>query len=402
MPDNKQNLNNQVLPEMTVFRSICILLIIVSHIPLREGFSGPFGLFPVYSFQVAAFVFSAGYLYKDSNDERPLSYVVRKTRSLLIPTLLINAMYGVLNTVLRHRLGFTWGSDISLYTVLIAPFVDGHQFNLDYALWFVPPLYLAEITNVFLRHLLYGASRLSKILKELVVFACYLALGVIAIQASGASGLDVGLALLFNRTCFFLSFLGIGRAWRLFIDDRLISNNLIALVVLCHVKLAIDFATEGSYVYYPSWAIFPRGAIVTYSVSLVGIAFYLRLSKALAPLIGARKWITILADDSFSIMAHHRLGFFLVTCCMAAVALLTPLNRSFDFALFHSMPFTPHEPDYWFLPRNIAQFYLVYFSAGIAVPVAIHTVWLKIKSFSSFSYRLFKKRAFDTNHESNP
>lgn len=71
--------------DFQVFKAICITLICAGHI-WNTGFDGPFDLFPIYSFHVAAFAFVSGYFYKPNNDAEPAHFIVRKARALLVPT----------------------------------------------------------------------------------------------------------------------------------------------------------------------------------------------------------------------------------------------------------------------------------------------------------------------------
>ena len=376
--DNNSSAKHQI-PEITVFRALCMLFVVIGHTPFRNGFNGPFDLFPVYSFHVSAFVFCAGYLYKQHNDTHPIKYILKKAKTLLLPLLSLNLAYGLLNTFLRQCCGFSWGSDITLYTLFIAPFVDGHQFNLSYALWFVPTLFFAESINVLARFLLKQfLERLPKA-TETALALIYLILGAAAVKMGGSAGLGPGIPLLLNRTLFFLSFLGIGRIWKLFVVDCIALNNLASLALLCSLKYMGTFLIGENYSYYPSWAIYSQGPFATYYVSIVGIAFYFGLSKALVPVLIENRLVKYLSNASFSVMAHHRLGFFALTCIMGIVARYTPFNNSFDFELFKQMPLSPHENDYWFVPHGMPQFYLVYTAFGLLVPYLIHKIWEAVK-----------------------
>ena len=54
---------------------------------------------------------------------------------------------------------------------------------------------------------------------------------------------------------------------------------------------------------------FDNGFIVPYLTALTGIAFWLRISKLLTPIIKNWKFIRLIADNTYSIMIHHMLGF---------------------------------------------------------------------------------------------
>ena len=104
--DNKQI--KSINYSMKLFSACAIVLVVVGHVsPI--GFNGPFDMFKVYSFQVAAFVFVSGYFYKEKNEHQPFQYLWKKCKRLVLPLLLINAAYGVIAFALIHFAGLKWG-----------------------------------------------------------------------------------------------------------------------------------------------------------------------------------------------------------------------------------------------------------------------------------------------------
>ena len=96
---------------MRLFSACAIVLVVVGHIP-STGFNGPFDMFKPYSFQVAAFVFVAGYFYKESHEVHPFQYLKSRIKRLLIPLVAINAAYGCLVLLLKKLVGITWGGSL--------------------------------------------------------------------------------------------------------------------------------------------------------------------------------------------------------------------------------------------------------------------------------------------------
>ena len=70
--------------EFQVLKAICITLICVGHL-WNVGFNGPFYLYPVYSFHVAAFAFISGYFYNTRNDGNLLNTSREKSRNRIDP-----------------------------------------------------------------------------------------------------------------------------------------------------------------------------------------------------------------------------------------------------------------------------------------------------------------------------
>lgn len=92
----RENSSRPVNKQMKLLSAVAAIAVCIGHItPLR--FAGPFGLFPPYSFQVAAFVFISGYFYREKRaEEHPLHYIAHNFKKLIIPLLTINAAYSLI------------------------------------------------------------------------------------------------------------------------------------------------------------------------------------------------------------------------------------------------------------------------------------------------------------------
>ena len=139
---------------MKLFTALAMLLVVVGHVRVDAGFSGPFAMFPPYSFHVAAFIFASGYFYKSTYETDFLGFIKKKSLRLLLPLYLINAAYGLLTTLLT-QFGFTCFGSLSAQTLLIDPLTNGHQFLLNVPMWFIAPLFFAELANMAIRKTLF-------------------------------------------------------------------------------------------------------------------------------------------------------------------------------------------------------------------------------------------------------
>lgn len=362
--------------EFQVFKAICITLICVGHL-WNVGFNGPFDLYPVYSFHVAAFAFTSGYFYNARNDEKSLEYIKRKAKTLLIPTLIINVAYGVLAVFLRQH-GIEWTDspeyhqELNFDTLVVLPFISGHQFNLNYAMWYMPSLFFAESFYALMRRTI--ISRGWKTNVEYLACGLSVVLGGIAIQSGGESGMEPSLMLMMGRSFFLLGFIGIGRLFRLKFEHSELDRPTLLFVVGPVVQLALTYACSGSVKYVPSWLKFPNGAILTYLVSINGILFCLGISKLLAPKIGKNSMVNAIADNTYSIMMHHRLAYFLLCSFFWMISIRIPLFPEFDLELYRTTG------SYHYYLGDYSQSVLLYLLAGIAIPIAMHRVYSGIKS----------------------
>lgn len=358
---------------MRLFSACAIVLVVVGHIP-STGFNGPFDMFKPYSFQVAAFVFVAGYFYKESHEVHPFQYLKSRIKRLLIPLVAINAAYGCLVLLLKKLVGITWGGALSAQTLLVMPFTDGHQFLINMPMWFIAPLFFAELLNLLIRLPFKQVSSTS--LKETILLFAYLALGAIAIELGGADGLPSGWLLLVCRTLFFLACLGMGRFYARVLERYDTLPNVPYFALLLAVQLVGIAALHGRYTYIPSWCQFPGGVVGTYFVTITGIAFLMRCCKMLAPSFGRSSFVAALAGNTFSIMCHHIFGFFLVCTCFGVLSVITPWFTSFDFTAYLS------DWTYRWMPAAFPQTSLVYVAGGVFVSLLIHESWGRFKQFA--------------------
>ena len=111
--------------QMRILSAIGIILVAAGHLGYDLFDIG--GLFPYYSFHVFIFLFVSGYFYRTQAQERIGRYLLGKCRTLLLPYFIWNLFYGILTEVL-HRAGFAIGEPLSLKTMFLSPFLDGHQF----------------------------------------------------------------------------------------------------------------------------------------------------------------------------------------------------------------------------------------------------------------------------------
>ena len=351
-----------------------MVLVVAGHLDNGTvGLSGPFDLFEPYSYHVAAFVFVSGYFYKPYCEANPAHYIVRKLRRFMVPLYLISFVYGFVWAFARMSVGV---SNVSLPTIanlLVDPILSGHQYRLTTAMWFLTPLFCAEVFNVLCRIVLGRIWWASDTLRESVLFAVYMLLGAVAITIGGESGLKAGWLLLVCRTLFFISCFGMGRFYASVLEkhDRIRSTWYFSFVLLARMATTIAFGNKGTYT--ASWCKFPNGIVGTYVVTILGIAFLLRVCKLLGPVLGRGKAILSVADNSFSIMCHHMFAFFIVNSVIYAISIHGHLFESFDYDAFVS------NYKYAYAVRGCPQFDLVYIAFAIAFSIAIHRVWEWIK-----------------------
>lgn len=91
--------------------------------------------------------------------------------------------------------------------------------------------------------------------------------------------------------------------------------------------------------------------------------------------IWKKKWINLLADNTFSIMENQFLGFLLVKVAFGTIANGTKLFLKFDWSRCKS--------DIWwyYMPKDVEQTKILYLLAAIFVALLIQWILTQVKKW---------------------
>lgn len=340
-----------------ILSALGIIFVVSGHLGYSAFEVG--GLFPYYSFHVFVFLFVSGYFYKEEAENSILNYIGRKCKTLLLPYFLWNLFYGAAATLL-HGLGFSLGKNLSLKTLLIQPFVDGHQFLYNFSAWFVPALFLLEVLNVLMRKIL-GILHLKN---EWLILAGCLILGMLAVQLA-IEGRVWGYYKLPGRLMFMMPGFQMGRIYREKLERHdtlpdgwyfLIVTILQSLISIFCAGLAFSTVWVGS---------FANGPMVPYLTIVTGIAFWLRIAKMIDGLPVLAEKMAFLGRNTYAVMLHHVAIFMVIKGICYLCSCFTPLCADFNPELFF------HDIGYVYPMGGAEGSKLIYLVAGIGVPLAI-------------------------------
>ena len=333
-----------------------ILLVITGHLGWDSVSLS--GLFPAYQFHVPLFLFISGYFYRSSHEQAPGPYLARKALKLLVPYFAWNLVYGLAAQWLRGHTGMTIGEPVSFYTLVVQPFIDGHQFLYNLAAWFVPALFLAEAAYLVLRRCLRGTL----FQWEGPFLLLCLAAGSLAVWIWNTGAVPHWLLPL-GRTLFFLPCLQLGRMYRAHWEKLdTLSNGWYFLFVVGAQMALLWFAKDTGI--SAAWMQFPGGAAAAYLGIALGIAFWLRVCRILSPALARNPLVLDIGRHTYDIMIHHLAAFFAVKLIFFG---LWKLGRcaDFDAAAFATNIFYA----YW--PGGNGWFGWAYAAAGLLLPLAL-------------------------------
>lgn len=303
-------MNSVISDKINILKAIAIALVVSGHLEFSL-----FSMFPPYSFQLTLFFFISGMLFKDKYLDNVYEFIKRRIKTLLVPYFLYSAFYCVITIIIFKLTGKFWGMELSFKNFFITPFLNGHQFDLSCPLWFVPQLFITMISFLFL-------ERLTREKSEYFRLVIYLLLGLSAIPISKIFPLTPAL-LLIIRTMFSLLFVYAGHIYLTKIEGdyniftpKILGTILCLQAILWHFNR--DFTPEQGIglSYILVWGRFDDQLIVPLLTSFTGIWFTLWFVEITYNYLKNIKFLKLIGENTYHIMANHLFVMFLITTCI--------------------------------------------------------------------------------------
>lgn len=348
-----------------ILSALAIIMIVAGHTGYDILTVG--GLFPYYSFHVPLFLFISGYFYRTEEEERPLLYVKKKAKRLLLPYFVWNLVYGLIAWALRAFCGFSMGEAVSLKSLFLDPFLHGHQFIYNFAAWLVPALFLVEMMNLCMRLIL----KKLRLYDERLILVCSLAVGMAVVQLA-ISDHVWGLYKTPGRILFLYPCFQMGQFYKKKLELRDKLGNLPYFAIVIGMQVLLSLCCNGL-AYSSVWCTgFANGPVIPYVTVVSGVAFWLRVAKILSSLCGMATaqhsvggFLLYLSRNTYAVMMHHIMALVLVKGILAGIAAHTGYLVDFDFVKFYS------DIGYYYLVRGSEAFHMVYLAAGVAFPLGL-------------------------------
>lgn len=371
--------NDQTNFQFKLLSAIGIIIIVSGHC-YHGGISLAYEWFPTYSFNLSLFVFISGYFYKPKYEDSVIKYIWKRVKRLVIPAYIWNIIYGLF-ILMMSGFGYTIGGEVNLYNMFVMSFVDGEAFKYNLGSWFVYPLFLVCLFNVLFRKL----AGLLKIKNEYVFMILYLAIGMFGIQLA-IDGHNTGILRLLTRAMFFLPCFQLGRLYNSDLEKRDTLNSIAYFAIVLGIQLLL-LTFFDSLEYTPSsMSSFNNGVIIPYVTSVTGIAFWLRISRLLTPIVKNRKFVRLISDNTYSIMIHQMIGYMSVKWLFYFLSVATPLFADFNAQSMRTNIW------YYYLPNGLQQYGMLYLAGGIFVPIAIKKLCdLFLKAFNIVKHNFQSK-----------
>ncbi len=358
----KQEKNKQFL----TLQAIAICLMVIGHKGGDSKFMSFVGQwFNIYSYHMALFIFISGYFFKQESIKNIPLFIWHKIKRLAIPYFGWNLVYAIILFLLTkykdlNYYGIQSGDIFTFKRFFITPWVDGHQYIFNLASWFVLILLITHVFYVFIR---WGYEKL-KFSNEWILQLFLLLLGLSAIFYSNREDFIPEIYRPFLKVLFFLPFYHFGFYYKSRLESRYTLKNgwyfFILITILYFIGIEYPWCS-----YNTVWLQFPINLFLPFITSFVGILFWLRVSKNIYNIIGNNKFIGYLGSNTWSIMIHHLLAFFLIN--LFVYYFFHPIN--FDKTLWKS--------DVWYSFPSLPVF--IYWIFAILLPLLWQYLFDKIK-----------------------
>lgn len=343
-----------------ILTALAIIFVVAGH--LDYGIFTLEGLFPYYSYHMPLFMFISGYFYKEEHEKQIGMFLLKKVKRLIIPYFFWNLFYGIIVLILK-QFGFTIGGDMNLYTLLVQPFIDGHQFYFNLAAWFLPALFIVEVVYLLIRKILRYLIH-NEVLGLSFILIITLILGIISIKMANI-GYNYSFWLILIRTMFFIPFYCTGNIYKAVLEKKDNLNNCVYFALIVGGQFIIAMHYGWIPTFSAVFVSFFQNPFMQYLVAFTGIAFWLRVAKIITPIVKKDGYLIYLGKNSFSVMMHHIGIIYVLMLSLGIVNKITGLFSDIDMNLIKT------NAGNWYCPKGNNHFLLFYLIATIIICIVL-------------------------------
>lgn len=267
--------------------------------------------------------------------------------------------------VLRHFSIIEFGMDINFKSFFIEPWILGHQYWFNLAGWFVLALFLTNITYVLIRKLI---TKL-KIWNDNIAMIFFFILSYVCFYIGVRNESLYMIPIL--RTGFFLFFYHFGYYYKTKIEGKFKIDSFVYLLILIFIQLLLMKFGKNLTIDLVNLKTTTVSLMATIFANINGILFWTKIAEVLEPVLSKNKYINFIGNYTYDIMMHHMFFVFLLNVFIMKVAPLIRLTK-FSVDAFKA-------DIYYFYPATISQYKLFYTLIGIAGPLIIRYLYIKVK-----------------------
>lgn len=344
---------------MNIMSCIGILLVVCGHENSNALTIG--GFFPYYSYHLPLFMFISGYFYSTSAEKRPLTYIARKFCSTIVYYLFWLFAYALIAELFRFIIGdvFTIAPYLTLKSMVLDPLKSSRSVcGFIGSAWYLVALFNVLVINVCLRIIL----KKVKLCNEAMIFLISSVIGIAGLYIMNQNKYG-WLAIRLFQTGYFFPFFQLGRLYKVHLEasDHLSNAKYFGTIFVVQILL---FALYGKAP--KALSSYMNGfekPILDFMFGLTGIAFVLRISRILDPVIGQSKAVLYIGRNTRTIMSHHLFWYFILHLLLSFIVPFVDGIGEIDYAKMYQTVY------YHFYPFGITGFNFAYVVLTIALPL---------------------------------
>ena len=376
---NEQHVGNKSNKTFMILSAIGIIMLLDAHTWTTVNIFA--NIIEYNSFFMPLFIFISGYFFSEKSLTNMQRFITKKIKKFLIPFLFWGFLYLLLERIFGKIGIIQYEQEVGIVEGLHRAFTTGQICSLAGPLWFLPASFFTQVIYALLRKVMTKI----KIWNEWIALVIFILLGCVSVQLSKCNWntWKEGVLLIPLKVAFFLVFYQLGVVYKKYLESihRKVNSCVVIVtsIVISILLLVINggndsfidmFAMTGFWnIKYP---IFP------FLTSVVGIVFWLTISRILEPALGESKVINKISDNTLGILEHHLFCYNILNMFFYGISLLDRNGAiEFDLQAFQSSAVYRYEP--------YKQFGVFYIIVGIVGSLSIvglsHYVVEKIRNY---------------------
>ena len=333
--------------QFDIMLAIGIIFVLMGH-----SYQPPFLFYPAYTFHMGLFFFVSGYFFKPKHFlKEKISFIIKKTKTQLIPYFLLLFLFGILTQVLR-QFGINLGAELTLNSLFVDVLSRADQFHLYIPCWFLLTLYIVNITAV----VIYG---LNQRFNALVFLASGCLLYYLLELGKGNWG-DWHLEVI--RSGFGLFIFGFGYFFKIY--EYKLNPLLLKPVSLAALYLLVNMLNVhyGNLIYTILFGTINNELVWVPMLSTMAIILMVYvIAYFLSLIVTENSLLILIGRNTLAIMVWHLTAFLLVNLIFLALGWVSLEKLSDVFYRF-----------------EIEKTWMIYLIFGLFVPVFIANLYRKV------------------------
>lgn len=312
------------------------------------------------TFHMPLFLFISGYFFRSENAQGirdVFGFIKKKFLRLMVPYFIWNFVYFGIMLLLQNNPIFSFSiftGEVTWKNFVLVPFQTGRGFAYNVAAWFVPFLFLVESLYCVGRYCFVKVFRNREFPLVVVFFLiAYAGIRLSRLEWAGLWRIGVTRAM---YGAFWYAFAVYYREKLETIDQKMPALVAIAGNMLVSAFLVLRFGNDTPVLYTANFSM--RAALIFLRAGL-GIWFWLRICRLLAPAVARSKAALFFADHTFSVMMHQGLAGLILNGLLYKSRLVS----GFDVDAYRSRIWFGVGPD------AFRVVYLILIPAMILIPV---------------------------------